>query len=97
MAVEYKVVEPRPRIRFSVNGLPVTLVTLLHPYEGETPDVDMERLSLSEDNQKKGVLGLHIKAGGEEHVIFFAPEGCEFSYRGSELRGPVSVRSAASE
>lgn len=90
IAVEYKVVKPRPRVRFSVKSLPVTLVSLLYPYEGKIPDIGMERLTLSEDVEKKGTLGLRIKIDGEEQLIFFAPEGCEFSYRDSKLRGPVA-------
>jgi len=90
MAVEYKVVKPRPRVRFSVNGLPATLASLLCPYEGEVPDINMERLSLSEDYEKKGVMGLCIKIGGKEDLVFFAPKGHEFSYQGSRLRGPVA-------
>ena len=90
IAVKYKVVEPRPRIRFSVKRLPIRLVSLLYPYESKIPDIGMERLTLSEDVEKKGALGLRIKINGEEQLIFFAPEGCEFSYRDSKLRGPVA-------
>jgi len=90
IAVKYKVVKPRPRVRFSVKKLPATLVTLLYPYEGKTPDISVERLSLSQDCEKKGVLGLRIRINGEEQLIFFAPEGCEFSYRGIKLVGPVA-------
>jgi len=89
IAVEYKVVKPRPRIRFSVSRLPVTLVSLLYPYEGETPAIRMERLTLSEDDEGKDVFGLRIRINDEEHLIFFAPDGCEFSYRGSKLKGPA--------
>ena len=90
IAVEYKVVKPRPRVRFSVKGLPVTMVSLLYPYESETPDIGMEKLTLSEDDEKKGVLGLRIRIDGDEQLIFFAPEGHEFSYLGTKLRGPVT-------
>ncbi|NQT81762.1 hypothetical protein HQ563_01975 [bacterium] len=37
MAVKCKVVKPRPRVRFSVKRLPVTLVTLLNTCEGKIP------------------------------------------------------------
>jgi heparan-sulfate lyase len=90
IAVEYKAIKPRPRVRFSVKKLPATLVTLLYPYEGETPHIGMERLHLSQDCKKKGVLGLQIGINDRKNLIFFAPEGCEFSYRGSKLRGPVA-------
>ncbi|MCK4221606.1 MAG: heparinase II/III family protein, partial [Dehalococcoidia bacterium] len=90
IAVKYKVVKPRPRVRFSVKRLPVTLVTLLYPYEGEAPDISIERLTLSEDSENKGVFGLRITINGREDLIFFAPEGCEFSYRGAKLMGPVA-------
>jgi hypothetical protein len=90
IAVKYKVVKPRPRVRFSVKKLPVTLVTLLYPYEGKAPDIRMETLTLPKDNVKKGVLGLRIRINGREQLIFFAPAGREFSYRGSKLRGPIA-------
>ena len=90
IAIKYKAVKPRPRVRFSVKGLPVTLVSLLYPYEGAIPDITMEKLTLPEDVQRKGVLGLQIGINDRKDVIFFAPEGCEFSYRGSKLRGPVA-------
>jgi len=90
IAVKYKVVKPRPRVRFSVKRLPVTIVSLLYPYEGKAPDIGMERLRLSKNVEKKGVLGLRIRINGEEQLIFFAPEGCEFSYRGFKLWGPVA-------
>ena len=90
IAVEYKVVKPRPRVRFSVKSLPVTLVTLLYPYEGGAPNINIERLTLSEDCQKKGVFGLRIRINDRQDLIFFAAEGCEFSYRGTKLVGPVA-------
>ena len=90
IAVKYKVVKPRARVRFSVNRLPVTLVSLLYPYEGEAPNISMERLTLSEYDEKKGVFGLSAKIDGREDLIFFAPEGSEFSYRGFKLKGPVA-------
>jgi heparan-sulfate lyase len=90
IAVKYKVVKPRPRVRFSVKKLPVTLVTLLYPYEGKTPDMSVEKLSLSWDCEKKGVIGLRIRTNGEEQLIFFAPEASKFSYRGTKLVGPVA-------
>jgi heparan-sulfate lyase len=90
IAVKYKVVKPRPRVRFSVKRLPIRLVSLLYPYEGKAPDIGMERLRLSENVEKKGVLGLRIKINGEEQFIFFAPAGCEFSCQGIKLVGPVA-------
>jgi len=90
IAVKYKVVKPRPRVRFSVKSIPVKLMSLLYPYEGETPDITVERVALPEDVQEKGVLGFRIRINGREDLIFFAPEGCEFSYGGSEFRGPVA-------
>jgi len=90
IAVKCKVVKPRPRVRFSVKRLPVTIVSLLYPYEGKAPDIGTERLRLSENVEKKGVLGLRIRINGEERLIFFAPEGCEFSYWGIKLVGPVA-------
>lgn len=90
IAVEYKVVVPRPRVRFSVKKHPVTLVTLLHPYEGEAPRAAMERVVLPEGSAKEGVFGLRIRINGKEDLFFFAPEEWEFSYRGSELKGPIA-------
>ncbi len=90
IAVHYKVVEPRPRVRFSVNKLPVTLVSLLYPYEGEAPGVAMERVALPEDAEKDEVLGLRISINGKENLVFFAPDGHEFSYGDSRLVGPVA-------
>jgi len=90
IAAKYKVVKPRPRVRFSVKAIPVTLATLLFPYEGKAPQVRMEKLPLSEDNEKKGVLGLRIRINDRDHLIFFAPAEREFSYRDSKLRGPVA-------
>ena len=90
IAVKYKVVKPRPRVRFSVKKLPVTLVTLLCPYEGKTPDISVERLSLSQNCEKRGVIGLRIGINHRQDLIFFAAEGCEFSYRGTKLVGPVA-------
>ncbi len=46
IAEKYKVVKPRPRVRFSVKSLPVTL---LYPYEGGAPNINIERLTLSKD------------------------------------------------
>jgi len=90
IAVKYKVVKPRARVRFSVKRLPVTLVSLLYPYEGNAPNISMERLTLSEYDEKKGVFGLSVRMDGREDLIFFATEGREFSYRGSKLKGPVA-------
>ncbi len=90
IAVIYKVVKPRPRLRFSVKRVPVALVSLLYPSQGETPDIRMERLALSENSGKKGVLGLRLTISAREDLLFFAPDGVEFSYRGTKLRGPVA-------
>jgi len=90
MAVEYKVVKSRPRVRFSVKEIPVRLTSLLYPYEGDVPDITMERVTLPEDVQEKGVLGLRIRINGREDLIFFAPAQCEFSWRGAKLSGPVA-------
>jgi len=90
IAVEYKVVKPRPRVRFSIKEIPVRLTSLLYPYEGDVPDIVLERLTLPEDVQKKGVFGLRIRINGREDLIFFAPGQCEFSYQGTKLSGPVA-------
>lgn len=90
IAVKYKVVKPRPRVRFSIKGIPVKLTSLLYPYEGETPNITMEKIALPEDVQEKGVFGLRIRVNGKEDIIFFAPTQCEFSYRGTNLSGPVA-------
>jgi heparan-sulfate lyase len=87
IAVEYKVVKPRSRIRFSVNKVPVKLVSLLYPYEGEEPHIDMAELTLSRDN--KDIFGLCVIINDEEHLIFFAPDGYEFSYQNTTLKGPI--------
>ena len=90
IAVEYKVVKPRPRVRFSIKEIPVRLTSLLYPYEGDVPDIVLERLTLPEDVQKKGVFGLRFRINGREDLIFFAPGQCEFSYQGTKLSGPVA-------
>ena len=90
IAVEYNVVKPRPRVRFSVNRLPVKLTSLLYPYEGETPSITMEKMALPENLQEKGVFGLRIRINGKEDLIFFAPEECKSSYRNIKLVGPVA-------
>jgi heparan-sulfate lyase len=90
IAVEYNVVKPRPRVRFSVNRLPVKLTSLLYPYEGEAPSIAMEKMALPENVQDKGVFGLRIRINGKEDLIFFAPTQCEFSYQGAGFSGPVA-------
>jgi len=90
MAVRYKVVKPRPRVRFSVKRLPIRLVSLLYPYEGKVPDISIEKLMLFEDVEKKSIFGLRIRINRGEDLIFFAPEGAEFSYKDTKLTGPVA-------
>jgi heparan-sulfate lyase len=90
IAVEYKVVKPRPRVQFSVKKVPMKLTSLLYPYEGDVPDITMEKLTLSEDVEEKGVFGLSIRINGREDLIFFAPRQYEFTYQDTKLSGPVA-------
>jgi len=54
------------------------------------PDVSMGRLALPEDLEKEGVIGLRMRINGRRDLLFFAPDGHEFSYRGSKLKGPIA-------
>jgi len=40
-------------------------------FEGSAPDISMERLTLSEDSERKGVFGLRIRISGREQFMFF--------------------------
>jgi hypothetical protein len=56
--------------------------------------IGMKTLALSEGDEKKGVFGLSIEIDGREDLIFFAPAGCEFSYRDLKFKGPVAYLSS---
>jgi len=87
IAVKYKVVKPRPRIRFSVKKLPVILVTLLYPYEGKFPDISVEKLSLSQDCEKKGVIGLRTRINDKPEPHILCSGGKRVLLQGHQARG----------
>lgn len=90
--MDYKVVKPRPRVRFSVKRIPVRLASLLYPYEGKAPDLAMERLTLSENLEKKDVIGLRIEQTAKRNSSSLRRRGASSLMRApvSTVRGPVA-------